>query len=32
MEKETTEETFAYDLALPISRRNEDDPIWVLQT
>jgi len=29
---ETIEETFAYDLAIPLSRRKEGDTIWVFQT
>jgi len=29
---EPVEETFAYDLAIPISRRKEGDTKWVFQT
>jgi len=32
MEKETSEETFTCDLALPISRRTTGDTTWVFQT
>jgi len=32
MEKEAPEETFTYDLAIPISRRTTGDTIWVFQT
>jgi len=31
MERETIEETFTYDLAIPISRRTRGDIIWVFQ-
>jgi len=32
MEKETTEKTFTYDVAIPISRRTEGNTKWVFQT
>jgi len=32
MEKETSEETFTYDLAIPIPRRTTGNFTWVFQT